>query len=539
MDTETIRRILRRCKLACLFVVLKREIEAFPYLIHYLKGLIKVRMRKKLHMSFLYGDHMVLQCEENIPIRGEAMPGEWITVNIAGQEKETCSGSDGCWEVELQPLVAGGPYTLTIATRKKKLTYKDVYAGEVWLCSGQSNMVATIDSYLRDNKSEEGTIFENKYDLPFRCFCMDILKPPFPVKWNRWIIRCMNKYDCIWQTRGWNDCTEEVRYSLSAIAYFYGESLSRQLQKPIGLIVNPVGGTAEYCWVERRILQRECPEILTDWYKNQKVTAWMKERVIQNLGKQYSYREHLHFYYPGYCFEAFIRPVIGYGLKGVIWFSGESSAQLEDTDLFERLQELLIRSWREAWGKCFPFYYVQLHGMNYEQSFGRGRYYYYPEIRNAQRRLLKKVPYSGMAVSYDLSMINKVHFKNRKPVGERLARLALHGVYGRNDITPCGPLYHEASLRDNFIYIKFDWSEGLCLRDGGEPKTFEVAGKDRCFYPAKAWIEGNEVVLSCPEVPDPCWVRYAFSEYPAEANLVNGDGLPAASFEERIDSINR
>ena len=509
--------------------------ESFPYLIYYLKGLIKLRIRKKLSMSFLYGDGMILQCEETIHIKGEVMPGEWISVHIAGQEKETYCQSDGCWEVELQSLTAGGPYTLMIASRKKKLIYKDVYAGEVWLCSGQSNMGITLIKYLKEHALDDDTIFSKSGNQPFRYLGMEAIKPPYPVKWNRWINRCMNIYHCV-QTRGWNDCSKDAPHSLSAIAYFYGESLSRQLQKPVGLIVNPMGGTSEYCWIERRILQRECPEILTDWYINQKVTVWMKERVILNLGKDSQNHRQLHFYHPGYCFETFIRPVKDYAIKGVIWFSGESSAQLDDMDLFEKLQELQINNWREAWGKCVPFYYVQLHGMNYEKAFGKGLHYYYPEIRNSQRRLLKRIPFSGMAVSCDLSVVNSVHFPDRKPVGERLARLALYNTYDK-DIIPCGPLYHEAWLRDNFIYIKFDWSDGLCTKDSDEPKTFEVAGVDRSFCPAKAWIEGNEVVLSCPEVPVPCWVHYAFGEYPVEANLVNGEGLPAASFEEQIDLI--
>ena len=520
MNTKTIKQKLRGYKIIS------------SHLVYYLKSLIKVRVRQKLCMSSLYGDGMVLQCEETIHIKGEAIPGEWITVHIAGQEKETCSQSDGRWEVELQPLVAGGPYTLIIATRKKKLIYKDVYAGEVWLCSGQSNMGLSLAKYLRDHALVDDIISSGKENLPFRCFCMEAVCPPYPVKWDRWVNRCMNRFQSV-QVIGWNNCTKEVIYSLSAIAYFFGESLFRQLQKPIGLIVNPMGGTAEYCWIERRVLQRECPEILTDWYKNQKVTAWMKERVIRNLGKNYQDSRQLHFYHPGYCFETFIRPVKDYTIKGVIWFSGESSAQSDDAVLFEKLQELLVRNWREAWGKCFPFYYVQLHGMNYEKAYGKGVHYYYPEIRNSQRRLLKRIPFSGMAVSYDLSVVNSVHFPDRKPVGERLARLALHNTYNK-DVIPGGPLYHEARLRENFIYIKFDWSDGLCTKDGGEPKTFEVAGEDRCFYAAKAWIEGQEVVLSCPEASVPCWVHYAFGDYPADANLINGEGLPTACFEEQI-----
>lgn len=525
MNVITIKQKLRKYGFYSSLVEVKKKILSFFYQVSFLKSFIMLNKRKGLRMSFLYQDHMILQCEEILSIKGEAIPGEWVTVSIAGQSKKICCQSDGRWEIELLPLAAGGPYTLEIVTPQKELIYRDVYAGEVWLCSGQSNMAVVMGKSQKYDKLVDGAIF--------RYFQMWAAWPTYPAKWNRWINRCVNSYLYI-RTVAWNNCTSETIRKMSAIAYYYGEELSRQLGKPIGLILNPVGGTAEYCWIERRVLQKECPEILADWYENRKVTVWMKERAMQNLGGRYPEYEQLHPYHPGYCYETFIRPIKDFTIKGVIWFSGESSAQLNDTELFEKLQELLVRSWRESWNQCFPFYYVQLHGMNYEQTAGKGIHYYYPEIRNSQRRLLKRIPFSGMAVSYDLSVVNNVHFPVRKPVGERLARLALYNTYNK-DIVPGGPLYHEAKLRDNFIYIKFDWSDGLCTKDGDEPKTFEVAGGDRCFCPAKAWIERDEIVLSCPEISNPSWVRYAFSEYPVNANLINGEGLPAACFEDPIE----
>lgn len=374
--------------------------------------LINAKKKRKLRMSFLYQDHMILQCEETLNIKGEARPGEWITVSIAGQKECICCQSDGIWIVQLQPLSAGGPYILIIESRKKKLIYKDVYAGEVWLCSGQSNMAITIDYYLRHNTLEGDDVFDSKNSLPFRYFGMEVLCPTYPAIWNRMMNYRVNNYQYL-RTKEWTDCVPEKINTLSAIAYFYGKVLSRQLGKPIGLVVNAVGGTAEYCWIERRLMQKEYPEILTDWYKNQKVTTWMKERAIFNLGKAYSEFEQLHPYHPGYCFETFIRPIKDYTIKGCIWYAGESTALLGDTEPFEKMQELQIRNWREAWGKCFPFYYVQLHGMNYEKTFGKREHYDYPSLRNSQRKLLNIIPLSGMAVSYDLSDIDNTHFKNR------------------------------------------------------------------------------------------------------------------------------
>lgn len=503
------------------------DIKSLIFQISFWKRLFILWKGKELRMSFLYEDHMIIQCEETVYIKGEAIPGEWVTVSICGQERQVCCQSDGHWEAELLPLTAGGPYTLTIVTRKKKLIYRDVYAGEVWLCSGQSNMVVKIGQYLRNHKIENNDIYSKKTH-PFRCYRMHPIWPTYMSRWNCMANFCINNYQNL-RTEGWTDCVLENIGSLSAIAYFYGKVLSDQLQKPIGLIVNPVGGTAEYCWIERSRIQKELPDLLLDWYENQKVTTWMKGRAILNLGKQYSEQEQLHPYHPGYCFETFIRPIKDYMIKGVAWFSGESSAQLDDMELFEKLQELQVRNWREAWGKCIPFYYMQLPGINYEREFGKGLHYYYAETRNSQCRLLKKIPNSAMATSCDQYLFH--HVIDQRLLGRRLARLALHKTYGNKDIMPCGPLPHEAILRDNFIYIKFDWADGLCTKDGCEPKTFEVAGKDRCFHPAEARIEKNEVVLSCLEVAQPYWVRYAFGEYPVDANLINAEKLPAAAFE--------
>lgn len=528
---KKIKQILRKYKFYHSLALGRDALVSICTHIGYFKTLMMLRKEKGLRMSFLYGDHMILQCEETISIKGEARPGEWVTVSIGEQENDTCCQSDGQWEVMLQPLSAGGPYTLVIRTRKKKLVYKDVYAGEVWVCSGQSNMAVPVRSHLREVELDGKRSSSGSTNPPFRYYHLEAIRPTYPVKWNRLIIGCVNSY--YYLRKGcWKDSLPNEKSNLSAIAYFYGEALYRKLHKPVGLIVNYVGGASEYCWIERRVLQRVCPEILTDWYENPKVTPWMKGRAIENLGKQYSDHKQLHPYHPAYCFETFVRPIINYEIKGVIWFAGESSAQLDDMKLFEKLQKWQVDNWREAWGKCFPFYYAQLPGINYEREFGHGLHYYYPETRNSQFRILKNIPNSGMIVTCDQMVFH--HVMDRRPVGERFARLALYGTYRMDDVTPCGPLFHEALLRENLIYIRFDWSDGLCVKGGGELKTFEVSGEDKFFYPAKAWIEKNDVVLSCPEVSHPYWVRYAFGEYPKDANLTNGDGLPAACFEEQI-----
>lgn len=499
------------------------RIKSEIYLLYFYLKYVQKQHKRGLKMSLLYADGMILQCNKPLRIQGQARLGDWITVRIAGQMQQTCCQADGKWEILLEAIPPGGPYQMEISDLRERLVYKDVYAGEVWLCSGQSNMVVPISG----NPTEKR---ETNSRLPYRYFSLYPFAPTYPRKWSIGVKKCLNRYRYM-SYRGWKECRTPFLKDLSAIAYYYGEELSYHLGIPVGLIVNPVGGTAEYCWIERRVLQREFPEILTSWYDNSRVTEWMKGRVINNLGKRVSEQEQLHPYHPGYCYEVCIRPIKDYPIRGVIWFAGESSAQLNDSAQFERLQDLLIRSWRADRGECFPFNYVQLHGLDYEKTFGKGKKYYYPEIREIQRLLLEKIPHLGMAVSYDLSVEDNVHLKNYCPIGKRLTRLALHYTYGWKDIVPCGPLYREAQLHDNLIRIKLDFSEGLRTSDGGPVRTVEVAGTDGKFYPAEVKIKEDQLLVSCPEVESPCYVHYAFDAYPCLANLVNGEGLPAAAFE--------
>lgn len=278
MNKEIIKQKLRKYKFyhicALLYSKTKECSSPFWKLAIYLRE--TKSYKRKLCMSSLYSDHMILQCDERLKVEGKAKPGEWINVSIDGQMEETYCQSDGNWMVELQPLKAGGPYVLEIISSSKKLVYRDVYAGEIWLCSGQSNMVVKMQC----NHEEINCI----RDQPFRFFALDPICSTYPVKWSRLLTYLVNKFQYV-RAKGWKDCNSKTVGSLSAIAYYYGYELSNKLQKPIGLIVNPLGGSAEYTWIERRCLQIEYPEILTNWFDNTKVTIWMKDRVRINIGK--------------------------------------------------------------------------------------------------------------------------------------------------------------------------------------------------------------------------------------------------------------
>lgn len=493
---------------------------------------------RRLSLPAIYADHMILQCNKPLLIQGWARAGREVTVRMAGKEVQTRTSATGQWKVDLGSMPPGGPYVMEVETPGKRICYKDVYLGEVWICSGQSNMVVPIASPNNDDSEKEmiPRTGGKQLAMPFRCCRVEPVAEemnPYRKEWKRWwIFRLINQYKYT-TVKGWEDCNQ-VAGSLSAIAYYYGRELAEQLNVPVGILINPLGGTAEYGWIERSLLEQHYPEILSDFFANPGVTDWMKGRACANLSARRNAPGQLHPYFPGYCYEVCIRPIAGYGVRGVIWFAGESSAQLNDMPQFSLLTELLIRNWREHWGEEMPFYYAQLHGMVYEQAFGAGLHYYYPEVRECQRQLLYRIPAVGMAVSYDLCVPDNVHFRQRKPMGERFARLALHHTYGRKEVMPNGPLYRQAEVSAGRVLVRFDYGEGLHTSDGGAVRGFELAGADRVFYPTEAHFEGEVVVLICPSDLTPCYLHYAFDAYPVAANLVNGAELPAAAFEVEI-----
>lgn len=496
---------------------------------------------RKLFLPAIYADHMILQCNKLLLIQGRARAGREVTVRIAGKEVQTRTSATGQWKADLGSMPPGGPYVMEVETPEKRICYEDVYLGEVWICSGQSNMVVPIASPNNDDPEKEMILRTGgrRLAVPFRCCRVEPVAEEmktYQKEWKKWwIFRLINRYRYT-AVKSWEDCNQ-VAGSLSAIAYYYGRELAEQLNVPVGIIINPLGGTAEYGWIKRSLLEQQYPKILSNFYENPRVTDWMKGRARVNLGKRWNTLGQLHPYFPGYCYETFIRPIADYRVRGVVWFAGESSAQLNDMQQFSLLMELLIRSWREHWGEDMPFYYAQLHGTVYEQAFGAGLHYYYPEIRECQRQLLYRIPAVGMAVSYDLCVPDNVHFRQHKPMGERFARLALHHTYGRQEVVPNGPLYRQAEVSAGRVLVRFDYAEGLHTSDGGAVRGFELAGADRVFYPTEALIEGEAVALITPSGLTPCYLHYAFDAYPVAANLVNGVGLPAAAFEFYITHI--
>lgn len=466
-----------------------------------------------LQMSPYYTDNMVLQYGRQIELQGMANAGEKVSVSIAGQKHRATADTDGKWTVALSPLKAGGPYTLKIEAGKKELVYKNVMAGEVWLCSGQSNMEFLL------NQSATG-----KEDIPMaenrniRLFDMKARWRTNPVEWDASVLDSLNHLQYFHDTQ-WTECTPQTAARFSAIAYHFGKMLQDSLQVPIGLICNAVGGSPTEAWVSRRMLEFEFPTILRDWTKNDFIQDWVRGRAAQNIRKSKD-KFQRHPYEPCYLFESAILPMQQFPIRGVIWYQGESNAH--NIEAHEKLFERLVRSWRQYWeDEEMPFYYVQLSSLNRPS---------WPLFRDSQRRMLQDIDNSGMAVSTDKGNPTDVHPTEKREVGQRLAYWALNETYGFRNVVPSGPLYSDVEFKKGAAYVSFDYDEGLRpAKEGEELLTFEIAGEDRRFYPAKAVVEGNRVKVWSKEVKNPTIVRYGWQPY-TKANLVNGAGLPASTF---------
>lgn len=428
-----------------------------------------------LQLSELYTDKMVLQHNCPLTIRGIANAGNKITVSIAGQQQTTKAASNGKWQVTLQPLKAGGPYTLTIRSDKQKLQYQDVLAGEVWLCSGQSNM----EFMLRAASTAKQDI-SNSDNTNIRLFDMKARWRTNAVEWESSTLDSLNHLQYYAATK-WEICDPKTAASFSAVAYYFGKMLQDSLQIPVGLICNAIGGSPTEAWIERSTLEYHFPTILRDWKKNDFIQDWVRGRAILNVKKSTDKLQR-HPYEPCYLYEAGIRPLEQYPIKGVIWYQGESNAH--NYEAHEKLFKLLINSWRKNWeNENLPFYYVQLSSIDRPS---------WPWFRDSQRRMMNEIPCTGMAVSSDHGDSLNVHPTNKKPVGERLARWALNKTYNKSQVFPSGPLFRHADFCEDTVYITFDYADGLSTSDGSPVRTFEVAETEGVYYPAIAEIEAEE-----------------------------------------------
>lgn len=464
-----------------------------------------------LQMSEIYTDGMVLQREVPLDIHGRADAGRKVTVMFAGQKVQTVANNRGEWSVTLQPMKAARNLMLVVESDKTKKVFRDVAVGEVWLCSGQSNMAFTLQQAATAARD-----IPNVSDADLRFFDMKANWQTNDVAWPLSAIDSLNHLQYFAPT-SWHGATPETAGQFSAVAYYFGKMLRDSLQVPVGLVCNAVGGAPTEAWIDRNTLETRFPAILNDWLHNDFIQQWVRERAAKNISNARGASAR-HPYEPCYLYESGMLPLLQYRVKGVVWYQGESNAH--NMEAHERLFKLLVDSWRTNMkNEEMPFYFVQLSSLNRPS---------WPWFRDSQLRLMRQLPGLGMAVSSDVGDSLDVHPTHKLEVGERLARWALCKTYARK-VVPSGPLFSRAWREGSTAVVEFDYADGLTTSDGNPLRCFEVAETDGLFYPAEAEISGGKVRLSSDKVSTPHFVRYAWQPF-TRANMVNADGLPASTF---------
>jgi sialate O-acetylesterase len=472
--------------------------------------------RGDVKLPAIFGSHMVLQRDQKDRVWGWAKPGEDVTVKIGGQTHTAKAGADGSWQVMLDPMPAGGPHTLSVEG-ENSIKFDDVLVGEVWICSGQSNMQWSVAA----SNDAELEIATAKYPL------IRFIAVP-----NRGMQEPQKDFKGQWQP-----VRPDTVGGLTAVGYFFGRRLHQVLDVPIGLINDSWGGSACEAWVRRDILaaDEKYSRMLKRWEKLEKDFADWKTAVdkAKAEGKQPPRQPSGNLAAlmggnsrPGNIYNAVLKPTIGYGIRGVIWYQGESNAgkAYQYRDLFP----LMIKSWRDEWGQGdFSFYWVQL--ADFLAETPEPKESMWAELREAQTMTMK-LPNTGEAVIIDIGEGKDIHPRNKQDVANRLVRWALARDYGVK-IAFHSPSYKSMEKNGKKIVLQFDSvGRGLKTFDVAEPRGFAIAGSDRKFVNAQAKIVGPaKVEVWSDAVSEPVAVRYAWADNPV-CNMYSAEGLPLTPF---------
>jgi len=496
-----------------------------------------------IRLPRIFGDNMVLQSGPATPVWGWAPRGRTVTVTVAGQSGAAKADRNGKWRVLLTDLrPTREPVEMTVKANST-ITFKNVLIGDLWLGSGQSNMDWGVDGCVDAQKE----IADANYPQ-IRLFAVPNEakgQPRDDLVEGQWVV-----------------CSPDTVRSFSAVLYFFGREIHRKTGMPLGLIRSCVGGTAIELWtpasafpefpdpanIAQEVKRRDADYRASVSGRLDAIETWVKEtRIALKTGKpvpQTPVWPEPPPDGPAILYNGMIHPLIPYGIRGAIWYQGESNGGEGDT-YFQKMQAL-IGSWRKLWGRGdFPFYFVQLANWlepNTNPEGGDG----WAKCREAQTKALS-IPNTGMAVAIDVGEAGDIHPKNKQDVGKRLALWALRDDYGMKDLVVSGPLFKSMRVEGGQARISFDFvGSGLMVgvKKGLDPtqevkdgqlKGFAISGEDRKWYWANARIEGSEVVVSSPDVPNPVAVRYAFAMNPEGCNLYNREGLPASPF--RTDDL--
>ncbi|MBN2862654.1 MAG: sialate O-acetylesterase [Bacteroidales bacterium] len=436
----------------------------------------------------IFGDNMVLQQQSEAAIWGKARAGSTVRVTTSWDRRSYSARTDidGSWKVKVQTPAAGGPFTIRIS-ENNTITLQNVLIGEVWICSGQSNMEMPMKGYRNQPVTGSNELIASSGNNNIRLFTVAKATSLTPLE-NF--------------TGNWKTCEPENVGEFSATAYYFGLMLNEVLGVPVGLINTSWGGTRIEPWISETGLSRY------EWVK-------LPDKTEQGMGNMMT---------PTALFNAMVNPMVGYGIRGAIWYQGESNRN--EYEQYEKLLPGMVENWRSLWGAGeFPFYYVQIAPYDYTPQGGANSAY----LREAQLKASTAIPNIGMACIMDTGEKDCIHPANKEAAGNRLALLALARTYGMKGFACEGPVFKEMKVEGNLARLTFDNAPNGLTSFGKELKCFEVAGSNRRFLPAQAIITNTGITVFSPLVNTPAAVRYAFKDF-VIGDLFNTEGLPASSF---------
>lgn len=469
----------------------------------------------------LFTNHMVLQREKKIPVWGNAASGEKIIVSLGKNIAETTADVNGNWMVKLKSMKSGGPYTLKVSG-ENTLEFSDVLLGDVWICAGQSNMELPVRRSTNSQKE-----IANSANQQIRLLTVDHLANADSTRKN------VNGV--------WFECNPITVEGFSAVGYYFGRTLEKELNVPIGLIDIGWNATRIEAWTSRNSLKR-----LENGKKE--VASYENSAPQEDVKAMNNYTAKLKVYREavskgnttvevpeiprparrapssvGSLYNYMIYPLLSYGIKGAIWYQGEANSKSSEGAIEYRKQlPNMIKNWRDDWKQGnFPFIFVQLPNF---QSTG-----FWPLMRESMLKTYLADKKTGMAVTIDIGHKTDIHPSNKQDVGYRLALQALDIAYKKKNIVSQGPLFIAMKIKNEAAILSFQHvGSGLQARNV-ELKGFKIAGEDRQFYDAAATIVNDKVIVSCSKVMAPVAVRYAWEDYP-DCNLYNKEKLPASPF---------
>jgi sialate O-acetylesterase len=456
---------------------------AFPFYAH-----------SEVKLPSIFTDNLVLQQQDKVNLWGWAQAGKTVSITTSWNRVTYKAKSDasGRWKIQVETPAAGGPYDITFSDgAAKKLT--NILIGEVWICSGQSNMEMPLKGFKGQPIIGSNEAILKSRNKNLRIYTVPRSSVTIPQENSK--------------PSEWKEAQPESVADFSATAYFFGRLLQEILDVPVGIINVSYSGSFAEAWMTSSSLQPF------------HIAIPAAGDTIKAVSRT-----------PTTLYNGMLHPIIGYGMRGCLWYQGESN--YDKPDVYEELFPAMVREWRSLWDRGnFPFYFAQIAPYNYAQlpPYRYGGKYNSAFLRDAQRKAVDKIPNSGMAVLLDAGEENNIHPANKEVAGTRLALLALGKTYGKKGFGFESPTYDTLSITGSLVEIKFKNAPNWLTSFGKELTTFEIAGKDQVFYPAKAIINKASILVSSPQVKEPVAVRYAFRDF-IKGDLFSTEGLPVSSF---------